>query len=128
VVDARRGLLFSASFVATGDGLQRVGDEELGAPEELLRHLQTTTAGGRRCLCVGDGARRYAAALAEVPGAEVAGPAMAHPDAAVLAMVGDERRAAGTAVAGEEVAARYLREADVRINWEQRMAPRPVGG
>ncbi|MGH7732293.1 MAG: hypothetical protein ACREOE_00990, partial [Gemmatimonadales bacterium] len=75
-----------------------------------------------------DGALRHRAALVAVDGVTVAGTAFAHPDPAVLAVLGVERHLAGAGVGAEEIVARYMREADVRINWEQRFVPRPVGG
>lgn len=127
VVDARRGMVFSARFLVSGADVERVGDELLGTPEDLVGLLQAIGTGGGRCLCLGDGARRYGDVLAGVPGATVGGPATVHPDAGVLAELGVRRCAAGLAVPVEAVEAHYLREADVRINWERRIGPRPVG-
>lgn len=128
VVDARRGLVFSARFVHSGGEMRRVADDALCAPDDLAAEVGALGRSGRRCLCLGDGARRYADLFGALPGATVGGPATAHPDVGVLAEMGVERHADGLAVPVEQVQAHYLREADVRINWEQRMAPRAGTG
>jgi tRNA threonylcarbamoyladenosine biosynthesis protein TsaB len=128
VVDARRGLLFSARFLVTGDSVTRVGDDVLCAPDDLAGELAALGRGGQRALCLGDGARRYAELLGAVAGVTVAGVATAHPDVGVLAELAVARHADGLAVPVEKVQAHYLREADVRINWEQRIAPRARAG
>ena len=125
VVDARRGELFWAPFSIDPAGVTRVGEESLDEPGRLVARLEELASTGRRCLCLGDGARRYAAELAAVPGVSVAGPAWDHPDAGALALLGIERLAAGLGREAAGVEAHYLRDADVRIHWEQRVAPRP---
>lgn len=123
VVDARRGQVFWAPFGAAGP-LDRAGGEHLASPEELVAALADMALGGRRCLCLGDGAQRYGEMLQSVPGVEVAGPGTTHPDVAVLADIGLARLAEGRAQPAAAVTAHYLRDADVRINWERR---RPAG-
>jgi len=128
VVDARRALVFSARYELTGGEppLARLGDDGLFHPDELVADIAALVQQGRRCVCAGDGARRYAALLGDA-GAEVA-PSPVFPDVAVLAAAGLARAAAGEGRPADEVTARYLRPADVRINWEQRMSTRPVSG
>ncbi len=132
VVDARRGQLFAAEFrvdaAGDGAGVTLLGEEGLVDPEPFTARLAAEATGGRRVLCVGDGALRYREQLAAVPGLTVAGGALAHPDPGVLALAGVARAVAGDAVAGRDVVARYLRQADVRINWEQRQPARPGAG
>lgn len=127
VVDARRGEVFWAWYdLAVGaDVAQRsVGvparttEPRVGAPAELAEEVGRV-AGPGGTLLLGDGARRYAEALAAA-GATVAGPALAHPPVGVLAAVGVARAAAGEGVDPGAVSACYLREADARINWERR--------
>jgi len=130
VVDARRGQLFWAPFAAAPE-VVRTGDERLSDPAELadeLGRLAKSIGDAGRCLCLGDGARRYADVLGALPGVAVAGPRWAHPDVAVLAELGQTRLARGHGVPAEAVAAHYLREADVRINWERRTAARVADG
>lgn len=128
VVDARRGLVFSARFAVSSDGLSRAGEDVLCDPDQLAGELAALGSDGRGVLCLGDGARRYAELFAAVPGVAFGGAATIHPDVGVLAELGVARHAAGLGVPADDVRAHYLREADVRINWEQRIAPRAVGG
>ena len=128
VVDARRGLLFAGRYRPGGPGrVEPAGDDRLLEPLSLAGELAGLVAAGRPCLCVGDGALRYASLLEEA-GAQVAGAAPGAPDVAVLAALGVRRAGAGDGVDASALEARYLREADVRINWEQRIGPRPVVG
>jgi len=71
----------------------------------------------------GDGASRYAPLLGR-SGALVVSSLVA-PDVGVLATIGVQRALAGEGRPAAEVSARYLRPADVRINWETRMTGRP---
>jgi tRNA threonylcarbamoyladenosine biosynthesis protein TsaB len=117
VVDARRGEVFSAVY-ETGRGEPRqVGADAVGTPEDLA---DTVRALGRRCLMAGDGALRYGALFATVPGVTLATEELAHPPVAVLGALARSRAAVGAVIAGDDVAARYRRDADVRIHWEQR--------
>ncbi len=126
VVDARRGLVFAGRYrPAPPAEVEQVGDDRLLEPDALAEEVAAVVAGGRRCLCVGDGARRYASVL-RAAGAEVLDGTPAAPDVSVLAAVGVRRAGEGGGVDAAALEARYLREADVRINWEQRLAPRPV--
>jgi tRNA threonylcarbamoyladenosine biosynthesis protein TsaB len=128
VVDARRGQVFSARYaLASGEApLVQVGEDRLQDPGALAAEVAAEVEGGGRCLCVGDGARRYAGLLGDA-GAEVS-PSVVFPDVGVLAGCGRARAAAGLHKPALEVAARYLRPADVRINWERRMPSRPLPG
>ncbi len=128
VVDARRALVFSARYELTGAALplRRLGEDGLFDPEALAAQIAALVEEGRRCVCIGDGARRFAELLRR-RGAEVS-PSPLFPDVGVLAVTGLARATAGAGCPAEQVAARYLRPADVRINWEQRMPTRPVAG
>lgn len=119
----------------------------VGRPEELAAVLDTLVAGAgtpsplpaqscaplasrspeilRRVLVVGDGARRYADVLRR-PGVALGAPSLAHPSVELLGAMGVAQLRAGRGVDPATVAALYLREADARINWEQR-APRRAG-
>ncbi|HUO49006.1 MAG TPA: hypothetical protein VMU09_09250, partial [Acidimicrobiales bacterium] len=117
VVDARRGEVFWAPFEAKGGTATQVGEDALASPEALAEAL---AALARPCVLVGDGALRHAEMLGGVDGVELAGDGFAHPPVATLAMLGRDRLAAGAVVEERAVTARYLRDADVRINWETR--------
>jgi tRNA threonylcarbamoyladenosine biosynthesis protein TsaB len=135
VVDARRGEVFSARFrstegtVAPWPGTDRGSPEKgrseserLWAPEDLAADLARLS---EPLVLMGNGARRYAALLAAVPGVSLAGPAYASPPVTALAELGLARARAGEVHDGDDVLPRYLRQADARINWEKRIAPRP---
>jgi len=130
VVDARRGQLFAARFRPgdVGDGAgaapEPVGEDRLVAPEQLVVEVRALVADGMHVLCAGDGARRYAEDLHGAGARLMAG--VVAPDPAILATVGLARAAAGGGLDAAEVAARYLRPADVRINWETRFGTRSV--
>jgi tRNA threonylcarbamoyladenosine biosynthesis protein TsaB len=124
VVDARRGEVFSAVFEVKGGAAVQVGDDRLGPPDALAR---TVAELGRPCVLAGDGAVRYADVLSTGRGVELAGAEFAHPSPSSLVALGRERITAGTVVAEADVQAHYLRQADVRINWETRRL-RPEAG
>jgi len=135
VVDARRGEVFSARFrarpgpggpTAATDGAAGAVPEGRWEPEALAADL----AGRPEPLVlVGDGALRHAAVFGAVAGATLAGPAYAAPPVTALAELSVARGLAGRVHDAADVMPLYLREADARINWEQRSAPRaPAGG
>lgn len=76
-------------------------------------------------LLVGDGASRYADELVQ-PGVMVAARTLAFPSAEVLATIGVARATAGLGVDPGSVTAVYLRDADARINWQQRTEADPA--
>jgi tRNA threonylcarbamoyladenosine biosynthesis protein TsaB len=137
VVDARRGEVFSASFRSGPVGATAVGATAIGAdpatPEALstLEVVSTPEAlaedlagRGEPLLLAGDGALRYGSLLGAVPGVTLAGAAFATPPVGALAELCVARGRAGLVHDGAEVMPRYLRDADARINWRQRTAPR----
>jgi hypothetical protein len=77
------------------------------------------------CLAVGDGARRYAAALASVDGVEIGWPSEAYPSASTLAELAYPRARQGDVATPTAVGALYLRTADTRVRWEGRH-PHPI--
>jgi tRNA threonylcarbamoyladenosine biosynthesis protein TsaB len=110
VVDARRGEVFWALY---RPGMGRVTEPAVAAPADLAATLHNL---GQPLLAVGDGAARYADQLAEAGPIEVRS---AYPEAVHLAEM-----AAGAddsaLVAPGELRPLYLRQADVRIGWQQR--------
>jgi tRNA threonylcarbamoyladenosine biosynthesis protein TsaB len=114
VVDARRGEVFWAVY--------KPGDDDpcqppaVDPPAIVATRLAELTDD---VLVVGDGGRRHSTVF-ESGGLLVAGAGLAYPDAAVLADVARDVAALGGAVAAAELHPCYLRQADVRIGWEQR--------
>jgi tRNA threonylcarbamoyladenosine biosynthesis protein TsaB len=107
VVDIRRGEVAWALYA--GGAVLRPA--QVATPAALAADLGSVEG---PVLAVGDGARRYAA---DLPGVEVAGATHAHPSAVELAAIAAAR--ADEAVDASSLVPRYLREADVRIGWEQ---------
>lgn len=123
VVDARRGQLFAARFRLGDDPpLEQVGEDRLVEPDQLVAEAGTIVAEGGEVFCAGDGAWRYGESLRGA-GARLLRGVVA-PDPAILASVGLVRAAAGVGRDAVKVTARYLRRADVRINWETRFGRR----
>lgn len=115
VVDIRRGEVAWALYEPSPGGMVEVQPPARAVPDELAAHLAGI---GPDVLAVGDGALRYAAALGPVT---LGGPLSAHPSAEVLAHLAAGR--VGDGAPGEALTPRYLRDADVRIGWQQ-AAPR----
>jgi tRNA threonylcarbamoyladenosine biosynthesis protein TsaB len=108
VVDARRGEVFSAIYSGGGELLRERRAAAVSSPESLAAELSAFT---ERPLAVGDGAWRYRDVLGA--GSEVAGPADLAPSPLVVAELGSARLGAPFPPA------LYLRQADVRIGWEE---------
>jgi tRNA threonylcarbamoyladenosine biosynthesis protein TsaB len=131
VVDARRGEVFSARFRAgTGDRphteLARETEDRLWTPKALATDLEELSNLEDAFFLAGDGALRYRELFEAVPGCQMAGSALASPPVETLAAAGAERLAAGEGEDPLSLSPRYLRHADVRINWEKRLPPRAV--
>lgn len=127
VVDARRGEVYWALFEADGRRLDEVRAPAVASPQDAAHELANLGV-----LAVGDGAVRYReifeAAGTDLAGTEVAGPGEMWPSPLAVAELGMERMAgrAGKAFdgaksfeAGALPAPLYLRQADVRIGWDQ---------
>lgn len=124
VVDAKRGEVFSSRYRVGQrrvDPLVKVEDDLLVSPEDLVSSLSELHEPFH---LGGDGAWRYSELLLGVPEARLAEGAPASPPVEVLAQMGVERLAQGLGEDAGHVLPRYLREADARINWEQRLSPR----
>jgi tRNA threonylcarbamoyladenosine biosynthesis protein TsaB len=115
VVDARRGEVYSAVY-AGGRALQERRPARISSPADLASELAALS---ERPLAVGDGAWRYRDFLAAA--AEVAGPAEASPSPLVIAEIGADRLASRetSRLTGSWPEPVYLRQADVRIGWEE---------
>ncbi len=123
VVDARRGEVFWARFRAVAGTADPASESaaERDTPEALAARLR---AGSEPSVLAGDGALRHAALLVGVPGVTLAGPAYGAPPVTALAELAVAAARAGRVHDGADVMPRYLRDADARINWEQRRARR----
>ena len=120
VIDARRGEVFSAFYRQVPGGMQRLGEHQLGTPDDLAGEL---LAAGEECLLVGDGAVRYAAAFSGVKRAEGASLGDAHPSAAALVELAQPRVQREEFVQPWELEPIYLRQADADPHWDRRLAP-----
>jgi tRNA threonylcarbamoyladenosine biosynthesis protein TsaB len=131
VVDAKRGEVFSACFRVADDshvgavqvghvGAVQVGEDLVSSPEDLAGSLSRL---GEPFVLGGDGAMRYAEVLGKLPGARLASAALTNPPVEVLAVIGVARLGAGLGIDGAQIAPTYLRDADARIHWEQRLPP-----
>ena len=139
VVDARRGEVFVARYrfgsadagpaddpaAPDPDGV-RAGPPELLTPEGLVDTLSALDPEpGGRVLVVGDGAVRYLDTLAGVSTVDLAlAGEVSSPSPLTLGRLAARRLAAGR-VAGPpiDLVPDYRREADAKINWEQRLPP-----
>jgi tRNA threonylcarbamoyladenosine biosynthesis protein TsaB len=156
VVDARRGEVFSTRFRAhpgpagrravvarpvpgtvAGDSPTQDSPTEEGPSQESPSQEGLWDPGAlaadlgsldEPAVLVGDGALRYVELFGAIPGVTLAGSAYAGPPVAVLAELSVARARAGLVEDGAGVTPRYLRDADARINWEQRIAPRAAAG
>jgi tRNA threonylcarbamoyladenosine biosynthesis protein TsaB len=122
VIDARRAEVFSSRFRVSGGALLEVGSDAVGDPEALAADLAGLD---EPVVLVGNGALRYDSLFSAVPGATLAGPAYSSPPVMALAELCVARGLAGRGHDGAGVMPRYLRKADARINWEQRIPARP---
>jgi tRNA threonylcarbamoyladenosine biosynthesis protein TsaB len=113
VIDAKRGEIFWSLFQPGERGVTPISDPTVSAVDVLVEAIRSVPGD---VLAVGDGARRFADALAPLPGVELAEPADDHPSAIVLL----EMAATRPSVPLDEITPRYLRGADVRIGWPQR--------
>jgi tRNA threonylcarbamoyladenosine biosynthesis protein TsaB len=123
VVDARRGEVFAARFRVDDGHPVRTGEDALWAPEDLAGAVG---ARSEPVVLAGDGALRYAALFAAMAHVTPAVPAFAAPPVLALARLAVGRALAGEAGDASTLLPRYLRQADARINWEQRLPPRPA--
>ncbi|HWD51229.1 MAG TPA: tRNA (adenosine(37)-N6)-threonylcarbamoyltransferase complex dimerization subunit type 1 TsaB [Acidimicrobiales bacterium] len=136
VVDARRGEVFTSRYrfdgAAPGPGQildpapGRLSPPQLVTPDVLIRSLVEMDAGpADRVLIVGDGAVRYRHRLADARAGDLdLVERVSSPSPLTLARLARRRLDAGAELApAAEVVPDYRREADARINWEQRIPP-----
>ncbi len=141
VVDARRGEVFTSRYrfgpTAPGPdpGLDpasaRQAPPQLVTPDALIRSLtELDGEPGDRVLIVGDGAVRYRHLLADAQAGDLdLVETVSSPSPLTLARLARHRLEAGAELARPaELVPDYRREADARINWEQRMPPTRTPG
>jgi len=121
IVDARRGEVYWSLYSSDGSTLQQLGAPGLAAPGDVAAQLAEVVDRGAAApgvLAVGDGARRYGEQIAG-PGIEIAGSADMWPSPVAVAELGSGLLASGAGPPVGLLAPLYLREADVRIGWDQ---------
>jgi tRNA threonylcarbamoyladenosine biosynthesis protein TsaB len=138
-VDARRGEVFTSRyrFAASAPGQvvdpapSRQSPPQLVTPDALIRSLiELDPKPGDRVLVVGDGAVRYRHLLADARVGDLdLVERVSSPSPLTLARLARHRLDAGAELAlPAEVVPDYRREADARINWEQRNPPTGTPG
>jgi tRNA threonylcarbamoyladenosine biosynthesis protein TsaB len=117
VIDARRGEVFHAPYRAVPGGVMREADHDVAPPSHLVADIEAEPG---EVLAVGDGAILYREELAELGArVEVAGPAMAHPDAASLVELAVPRFLREEHDRLFDVTPMYLRKSDAEIAWDR---------
>lgn len=127
-IDARRGELFSATYRQVPGGIQRLGEYQVGSPDDLAAEVVAT---GRDVLLVGDGALRYTETFAALGPVEVADQGMSYPSAASLVQLAHARALREEFVRPWQLEPVYLRRPDAEINWVTRdgaVDERTLGG
>jgi tRNA threonylcarbamoyladenosine biosynthesis protein TsaB len=116
-IDARRSEIYSARYRAVPGGLQRIGDYQLGSPEDLASELSATR---EEILLVGDGARRYSELFTDCAKVEIADAGWSYPSAAALVQLAHPKAVREEFVSPSEIQPMYLRKPDAEINWVTR--------
>ena len=116
VVDARRGEVYWALYHADGASLRELRPPAVASPESLATELAGLDG---TALAVGDGASRYKEVLLNT-GAIIGDEGEMWPSALAVAELGALRLAGRAPGPPDELPAPlYLRQADVRIGWDQ---------
>ncbi|MGC8628193.1 MAG: tRNA (adenosine(37)-N6)-threonylcarbamoyltransferase complex dimerization subunit type 1 TsaB [Acidimicrobiales bacterium] len=124
VVDAKRSEVFWAVYRFDGlGGVEQLRAPAVAGPEDVGRQLASLD---EPVLLVGDGAWRYRDVLAS-PKATCAGAANAWPSVLAVAELGEARLESAGTTAADFPRPLYLRQADVRIGWEQMSGAGPGG-
>jgi len=119
-IDARRGELFYAFYRQVPGGIQRLGDPQIGSPDDLASEL---LASGEDVLLVGDGAIRYAESFSGMAKVELADSGWSHPSASSLVQLAHARALREQFQQISDVEPLYLRKPDAEINWVTRDRP-----
>jgi tRNA threonylcarbamoyladenosine biosynthesis protein TsaB len=117
VMDARRHEVYYAMYRPVPGGIQRVGDYELGAIDDVTAEL---AARGEEALLCGDGAVRFVDAFADLDRVELAGPGFCAPSLAALVELGVARFEREEFCPPADVVPLYLRRSDAELAWDAR--------
>ena len=116
-IDARRGELYYAMYRQVPGGVQRLGEHQLGSPDDLASQL---LASPDEILLVGDGAIRYQEAFEGLAKVELVGRDQCHPSAEALVQLAHARALREEFERPDAIEPIYLRRPDAEINWAVR--------
>ncbi len=116
-IDARRGELYYAFYRQVPGGVQRLGEHQLGTPDDLASEL---LASGEEVLLVGDGAQRYAESFEGLAQVELVDRENSYPSAASLVQLAHAQALREEFGRPDEIEPIYLRRPDAEINWSTR--------
>lgn len=116
-IDARRGELYYAFYRQVPGGVQRLGEHQLGTPDDLASEL---LASGEEVLLVGDGAQRYAESFEGLARVELVDRENSYPSAASLVQLAHAQALREEFGRPDEIEPIYLRRPDAEINWSTR--------
>lgn len=116
-IDARRGELYYAFYRQVPGGVQRLGDHQLGSPDDLASQL---LASPDELLLVGDGAIRYREAFEGLAKVELVDRDACHPSAESLVQLAHARALREEFERPDAIEPVYLRRPDAEINWAVR--------
>jgi len=123
LVDARRREVFWARYRTVPGGLERVGEEAVDPPHEVIAEIEAT---GVDVLVAGDGADRYRDLLAGLDRVTWAGPEFSAPSALALLELAQGRLEREEFTTPRALAPVYLRDSDAAINWERAQLRSPA--
>ena len=118
-IDARRGELYYAFYRQVPGGVQRLGEHQIGSPDDLASQL---LASPDEILLVGDGANRYAEAFEGLAKVELVTHDHCHPSAESLVQLAHARALREEFERPDAIEPIYLRRPDAEINWSVRDA------
>ena len=119
-IDARRGELYYAFYRQVPGGIQRIGDHQVGTPDDLASELLLSR---EEILLVGDGAHRYAETFEGMSRVELVDHGFSHPSANSLVQLAHARALREQFAQPDDVDPIYLRKPDAEINWVTRDRP-----
>ena len=119
-IDARRGELYYAFYRQVPGGIQRIGEHQVGTPDDLASELLLSR---EEILLVGDGAHRYAETFDGMAKVELVDHGFSHPSANSLVQLAHARALREQFAQPDDVDPIYLRKPDAEINWVTRDRP-----